>query len=192
MAVAINEDVRVKVTKDKVRDALGHLLRYKDVGDVSVTELCELAQVHRTTFYHHYQNVAEVAMEIEQLFFTHLKDCLQSENGGKEHTLDALCKILSYLKCRPLMTRSVMAGNGWLKCQQYVIDMLKETADNYPDDTEDMNAWFRPYSIAGTIAIIYKWSENDFSEDVEKIGRMIFNSHQKVVYGIAGNARCYV
>lgn len=59
---------RIRMTKRLMKDALMELLARKNLVNISVKEICETADVHRTTFYLHYSDPAELLREIEQDF----------------------------------------------------------------------------------------------------------------------------
>ncbi len=52
--MAKKEDRRIRMTKRMLKDALIELLKKKDIYHVSIRELCEAADVNRTTFYKYY------------------------------------------------------------------------------------------------------------------------------------------
>ena len=64
----MQETRRVRMTKRLMKDALLELLAQKNLSSISVKELCETADVHRTTFYLHYTDTADLLREIEQDF----------------------------------------------------------------------------------------------------------------------------
>ena len=64
----MQETRRVRMTKRLMKDALLELLERKNLANISVKELCETADVHRTTFYLHYTDPSDLLREIEQDF----------------------------------------------------------------------------------------------------------------------------
>lgn len=60
-------DIRTLKTKEKVRSGLLELLPDKRVEDVTVTELCRMAGVNRSTFYVYYDTVTDVFGELVDL-----------------------------------------------------------------------------------------------------------------------------
>ncbi|MEN2466049.1 TetR-like C-terminal domain-containing protein [Ornithinibacillus sp. JPR2-1] len=56
----MKHDLRVIKTQESLRHALLELLKKKPLEDISVAELCRLAQINRGTFYSHYKDVHEV------------------------------------------------------------------------------------------------------------------------------------
>ena len=59
------EDRRVRVTKRMLKDALIELLKTKDIYHISIRELCETADVNRTTFYKYYGNQFDLLADME-------------------------------------------------------------------------------------------------------------------------------
>lgn len=49
------EDYRSRLTRKMLGDALLELLKSTEYTDITVTNICEVAQVHRTTFYKHFE-----------------------------------------------------------------------------------------------------------------------------------------
>lgn len=46
--------------KEKMIEALYKLLTVKDFVDINVSEVCQIAKIHRTTFYAYYSNLLEL------------------------------------------------------------------------------------------------------------------------------------
>lgn len=62
------ENQRVALSKRLLKEGLIELLKKKNIGDISVKELCEISGINRTTFYRHYQTPRDVLSEIELEF----------------------------------------------------------------------------------------------------------------------------
>lgn len=54
------EDLRVKITKQLLYDAMFDLLRDNRFENIKVTDICNKAEIHRTTFYKHFDNKYEL------------------------------------------------------------------------------------------------------------------------------------
>lgn len=65
----MSNDPRTRRTVSALRSALRESLEHRGVDDVSVSELCRVAEVPRTTFYTHYASVGELltTMLIEEI-----------------------------------------------------------------------------------------------------------------------------
>lgn len=65
MAGTGKDDKRVKYTKMFLKDALIELMKEKSIEQVSITELCNKADINRNTFYSHFNNVYDVLHMVE-------------------------------------------------------------------------------------------------------------------------------
>src|SRR5579884_3835195 len=60
----VNErtDLRVRRTQRLLWEALIALMDERDFEEISVTDICDRAMVHRTTFYKHYEDKYDLLM----------------------------------------------------------------------------------------------------------------------------------
>ena len=68
-------DRRVRKTKKQLRMALTTLMMEKSVGEITVREIAELADVNRGTFYAHYTDIYDLLKQMDRLtclFATHV------------------------------------------------------------------------------------------------------------------------
>ncbi len=72
------EDLRTKRTYKLLKDALFELLTKQSFDSIKVSDICDLAMVHRTTFYTHFSDKYELLeyciREIEQEIILNMKD----------------------------------------------------------------------------------------------------------------------
>ena len=60
-----NSDKRVIRTKKAIRTALFKIMESKDIASITISELTNLANVNRRTFYTHYSNITDILDETE-------------------------------------------------------------------------------------------------------------------------------
>ncbi len=65
---------RIAISKRLLKEGVMNLLKKKNINNISVSELCKLSEINRTTFYRHYQTPRDVLLEIELDF---VKDLLR-------------------------------------------------------------------------------------------------------------------
>ena len=58
-------DRRVSKTRNAITNTLLRLMEEKPLSEITVSELTELADVNRKTFYNHYENMDSVILELE-------------------------------------------------------------------------------------------------------------------------------
>ncbi len=57
-------DRRTAYTRMVIKDSLMQLLEKKHLSEITVKELCELAQINRATFYRNYMDIYDVYEQI--------------------------------------------------------------------------------------------------------------------------------
>lgn len=101
------EDLRSVKTEEQLRHAFRKLAMQKDMKEISVRELTDLAKVNRKTFYLHYHNIDEFVVSLQQEFANevakYLGDVLEQKDGILAFYL-TLCYLAedpdwSYLIC---------------------------------------------------------------------------------------------
>lgn len=60
------ENRRVRMTKRLMKDALLELLEVKPLEKITVTDVCAAADVNRSSFYAHYQDIHALLRELER------------------------------------------------------------------------------------------------------------------------------
>ena len=74
------ENQRIRLSKTLLKNALVELLRVKRIDKISISELCEAAQINRTTFYKYYGSQYDLLSEMEQDFFQQLQQNFLDKN----------------------------------------------------------------------------------------------------------------
>ena len=70
-------DARVRYTQRVLKESFLTLLREKPVNQITVKEVCELAELNRATFYAHYRDCFDLLESIEQELLDAFRQSLQ-------------------------------------------------------------------------------------------------------------------
>lgn len=74
----IKNNQRTQNTQNKIKDVLIELLWEKDINKITIQEICRKADINRTTFYTHYNDIYDLMQKIEvekmQMILTLLKN----------------------------------------------------------------------------------------------------------------------
>jgi AcrR family transcriptional regulator len=95
-------DPRQVRTRQALAEALVRLLERKELGDITVAELCREAGVHRTTFYGHFDGVPEFALAefsrgIDEISTVDVEVGAETSVHVAERYLDSLREILEHV-----------------------------------------------------------------------------------------------
>lgn len=155
-------DRRVRRTKALLQQGLIRLMREKDIKDISVRELSDLADINRGTFYLHYSDVYDMLAQLEddlfQEFHSILDRTLNPESGVLSHGT-TIREIFSFLERHRELAQVMMGGHGDLafvnrmknlvKSRIYCILYSKQAADSYP--------YIESFMVSGYIGVIEAW-----------------------------------
>ena len=85
------ENQRIRLTKMMLKDALINLLENTPLQQITITEICDRAEINRTTFYKYYSNECDLYTDIENDFITILEVNLAN---GPEKSLEGLLNLI--------------------------------------------------------------------------------------------------
>ena len=91
------EDRRIAMTKRMLKDALIDMLREKDIYHISIRELCEKADVNRTTFYKYYGSQFDLLSDMENDLLLFISKILENNDGDTVKIIAAACEYLDAL-----------------------------------------------------------------------------------------------
>ena len=153
------ENQRVRLSKRLLKDAFIELLSHKPLSKVTIKEICEKAQVNRTTFYKHYTDEYSLLMEIEQEYL----DVLVGNLCTEANRLD---KFLTSLFENPILTRILVLGDTQTSFfgKMFKMPMMKElltkkSSINIDADNQEKAHLF---IFSGVVSLVIDWVGNDF------------------------------
>jgi len=161
-----NNDRRVRKTKKALCEAIAKLLIDKDLRSITVKELTDTADVHRATFYTHYQDVYDLYEQIEDGFVKELDTIVVND---PTHSYEELyISIINFVSENTSLCKMFMGGNGNQSFINRIRKLLEENylkiwlyEDNKSDVSEEMR-YFTAYHIQGCLSVISLWVMNDF------------------------------
>lgn len=94
------EDRRIRKSKKALQEALIRLLSKKSIGEITIKELTDEADVHRGTFYHHYADAMDLKVQTEREIAEQLTEILSSvpQSRLEQGPYPLLVRVLEYLE----------------------------------------------------------------------------------------------
>jgi AcrR family transcriptional regulator len=168
------ENQRVRLTKRLFQDSILELMKNKNINKITVKELCEKADLNRTTFYLHYGIPEDVLTEIENDFIEKTKAHLININA-KDRTA-GIESFLIYIKENRIIISSLMGEYGRDEFRRYFFESVfpsgifqnEEHRVNLKTDT-----YVDAFIISGAFSSIYTWLLNDFSVSTYELAKLI-------------------
>ncbi|MBP1971162.1 AcrR family transcriptional regulator [Virgibacillus natechei] len=171
-------DRRKKYTRMVLKDSLIALLKNKQISSITVKEICEHADINRSTFYTHYRDHFDLLEQIEEEIITDLNAYLSQYNFAKEEeALQMTEKLLEYIASKYDICHTLLNENGDHSFERRVMDvartfLIKSWMDNNEVDP-DTSEYASTFAISGSIYVIKHWLANNMDQPPKQIARLI-------------------
>ena len=167
------ENQRIRVTKRMLKEALVRLLETKPIEKVTVYEICQSAEINRTTFYKYYGSPFDLMNDIQADFIRELEVSLQEKEN-----LFSLQNILTYIDthrdaCRVLLKSATF--NDFLE-EVFSLSLLTQQIEDriLPEQSDAVRKYAKEFVIYGSYSIIRKWLLSEQPESPDEIAKIIY------------------
>ncbi len=176
------ENRRVRMTKQLMKDALLELLKQQNLVNISVTAICETADVHRSTFYKYYTDPAALLMEIEQDFLNRIPTPPQElDKQNQEQLLEAITAFFDGVKENKEAYRILLGESTGNSFASTLVEYLCAGNVLFSKETDELTSSFvRLYIANGTVGMLREWVDKDCPVSSRKIAEMIYFLSRKV------------
>ena len=122
------EDRRVRRTKKLLTQALTELLQKKQVNEITVKELTDLADMNRGTFYMYYRDIFDMLDKIEDELFQKLDVIAQTHEHGDptQQVKPILLDLFRFIEENQEMCRVLLSPNGDMNFLHRLYEAIRE------------------------------------------------------------------
>lgn len=175
-----NTDRRVKRTKTALRAALFTLLKEKSVNEITVTELTDMADVNRATFYFYYNDIIDMVQQIQnEVFerFAAITDEMPNVLTSEEEMAAYVEHILDYIHKNAEACRFVADNDISFhlqdKLSQLLMSRLFDSGAHFPEDCAAH--YMTTFGLNGAIGVIINWLNDGMTVDTHEMA--VFTAH---------------
>ena len=171
-----HDNRRVRVTKRMIKEALLELLEHDDLVDISITALCEAADVHRSTFYNYYSDPSDVLREIEQDFLDRIPvPPDKPEQVDAEQLLEKNTAFFDYVKDNDRVFRILFDGSKGSCFAARLVETLCAGYIPVNSDADEITAGFiRKYVANGTVGMMREWVNTGYPVSSREIAEKMY------------------
>ena len=165
-----------------LRNSLLALLKEKQITDITVKELCDRADVNRSTFYSHYANHFDLKAQIENEMIEDLTQYLSMDNI--EESLEGLNmteKLLEYIATRQTECEALLNENKISTFQKKVEQLAHQFMMKNQFIQSNFNEYVRVFIISGSIQMIRLWMNNGLVESPKEMANLINRMVQNIL-----------
>lgn len=170
------EDRRVRRTKKLLTQALTSLLQEKQVNEITVRELTELADMNRGTFYLYYKDIYDMLEKTEDGLFSALEEIMdahEKEAAGLQ-TRPLLLDLFHFIRENREMVRVLLSPHGDMNFLHRLFEVIRERCMEafpaLPAEQGEADFDYRySFLVFGTAGLIRAWVSRDCREPAEEM-----------------------
>lgn len=172
------DNQRSRLTELLLKNAYIELMQSKSTNKITIKELCEKAELNRTTFYLHYNEPNDILKNIEDEIIENTANYI-SEIGAdiNDGAIDYIIAFLDYIKENDKLFRLFLIENDnpyfKEKFTRFSLKKLLEALTCAVD--EKYKEYILGYLINGCMSIIQTWIEMNYSIRNEEVAMLLFN-----------------
>lgn len=171
----ITENRRVKLSKKMLKEALISLLESKDIYKISIRELCELADVNRTTFYKYYGSQFDLLNDLENDSLKLINEAIDKNVENREQILVVICR---YLEQNITISKLLLNNNvdPTFPEKLFSLNSIQDIYAKYvscPNTDEEMNMYMYNYITYGIYQVIRIWINNESREKADVFAKRL-------------------
>lgn len=185
------DDRRIRYTKRVIQESFVHLLSLKPIAKITVKEICEQADVNRSTFYAHYQDPYDLMQKIKQEVLLEIHSWMNGliplADGSNAYS--AMKLVFEYVLANAELCKVMLGEHGDEKLTEEIMMIAQAQVMEEWKGGGDAGAgrldYFIQFGVHAGIAVVRKWIEKGLREPpgemAELVIRLIFNGLNSVV-----------
>ncbi len=169
---------KVKYTKMVLKESLIKLMKQKTISRITITEICEEADINRATFYAHYKDQFDLLKQIEQELVDDIKKYLTnySLHENDLQSLQMMEQIFEYIRENSEVCSVFINEDGDRK---FLRDILIIIQQQFIDEWtrrkvhKEVAVYLYAYATNGCIGIIQKWLQDGMVRSTREMAEII-------------------
>ena len=173
----------IRRTKTALQNSLIKLMKNRSILRISVKEICDTADVGRSTFYVHYENQYDLLEQIELECLLGFEKALAMNEPLRKYNTHEIThifeKMLQFIEDNINFIQILLSENGEISFQRKFIHRLncyfKNAKKHYVNNSidEKTSECYSVFFINGVIALIQYWLKNKMHIPIPEFAKMI-------------------
>jgi len=171
-------NLRYKASSEKIETAFLTLILNHKYEDITTSQICKQAEVNRSTFYCHYNDINDLIIKIEGKF---AKGMAGIFNYGERQTHEAFVEMFTFVRDNKYFYRAFLnIPYATLAETNTKIEVLENIGKNSQiDKSKNMAIYYRAsFFGAGIKEMCRLWLENDCKETPEQMASLLLEEYK--------------
>lgn len=171
---------RTVQTEQKIKWVFLELLKEKDISRISVSEICERAEIHRTTFYVHYRDVADLMEKLVGEMYKRITGFFGQD--GRSVSADGFLRLFEMIRSQKAFFMTYLEAGGRLELgyDRLPAELRKrvdEITKRMDYESEEELLYHQTFFCEGLSAVIRRWIKRGCQESPEEMRRIVIREY---------------
>lgn len=163
---------RVKMTKKLLKSSLIELMKDTPLHSITIKDICDGADVNRSTFYRHYDTQFDLYDDIIADISADIEVILTKECGNTLDICLFLTKVLEYIEKNRDTFLVVLSDKGSLSMGE---TFNRITGKFLPaESTSEMGAYIAQFIAAGMTSVLWTWLNKPVRKSAREVANLIY------------------
>ena len=172
-----DNDRRVRYTKSVLKQSLLELMRDKDIAKITVKQICELADINRSTFYTHYSDPMDLLSKIEDELLQEVQESVDKYPDAKSIP-ELIIGLIRAIFENNELCKNILSSHGDKEFLKRVMNMPRQKFiqtwhQQFPNALiSELEAAYL-FNVNGSLAVVQDWIEGGMQESPDSIARFL-------------------
>jgi len=175
----MKNDRRIKYTKMMLKQSLVKLLQEKPISKISIKEICETADINRSTFYVHYADQYDLLRQVVNETLQDINTYLDNYNFKvyEPESFQIMNLIFEYIVENAELCKVMLGENGDISLQKEIMMIvqrqgMKELAGNKTIDSNTLEYMYI-FGVNASIGIVQKWLQSGLKQSARDMADLV-------------------
>lgn len=177
----MKENRKTRYTKMVLQNSLFELMEKKPITKITIKELCENADINRTTFYAHYTDQYDLLTKIENETLSWAKEAIASltDKNDKYESIKVLEEIFRYFVENSKHLKILMSEKGDINFQKQMFTIIYQQCgisfSSGADENSNIRDEYFVFVVNGSIGLLQHWLKNGMNRSAREMAEIIYN-----------------
>lgn len=182
----MKQNRKTQYTRMVLKDSLIELMKKKSISGITIKELCENADINRTTFYAHYTDQYQLLKSIEDETLAWVKDTIASFSGktAKNGFIQDIERVFEYIIENKNHIQVLMSEQGDIDFQRNLLTVIYEQCGiwlkNDINVRGEKSELYFVFLINGSVGLLQHWLKTGLKETAREMAEIIYNMSYKI------------
>lgn len=176
-------DRRSKKTKNAIKNSLITLLNENAIDKITVTNIVTLADISRSTFYLHYDDVFDLYHAVIDDLIQHLMDEFETTypSYGSNNFGEFAQSLINFIETQQPLINLLIKSQG-VEIIERLKPIIVDKVVSLEHESKEHEQYYVGivFAVSGIIGIIVDWLENNLDLTAQELSHYIQNIIQKL------------